>query len=94
MIIHIIMQNFREVINKIQPMGKKGYMEAVIRSVKDGDTLTFSLSDVNASSWRSKAGLLNAKDGYLHYSVAVNTALNVLGILNNGDKFKEVTIHN
>lgn len=70
-------------------MAQKGYMEEVIRSVAVGDTLTFPLEEVNSASWRAKAGLVNAKDGWLHYSITVNTAMGVMGIINHGDKFKK-----
>lgn len=69
-------------------MSRTGFMEETIRSVKEGDTLTFPLSEVNQPSWRAKVGLINNKDGYRHYSVAVNTKMDILGIVNNGDRYK------
>ena len=59
-------------------------MEKEIRSVKDKKT--YPLDGVNVSSWRSKVSQLNKEDGYVHYSVAVNTALGIFGIINNGGK--------
>lgn len=71
-------------------MTKAGQMEAVIRSVGEGETMTFSLANANAASWRAKVAYLNQKDGYRHYSVALNSALGIIGIVNNGDKFKKI----
>lgn len=65
-------------------------MTSVIRSVAEGKPKTFPLTGANVASWRAKAGRLNQCDGYRHYSVAVNTALGIIGIVNNGEKFKNV----
>lgn len=65
---------------------KKGYLENIIRDVKSGDTYQCHLDDVNENSFRAKVSQINRIDGYKHYSVAVNKALKLFCIINNGDR--------
>lgn len=65
---------------------RKGYLEDVIRDVRYGDAYQCHLGDVNEKSYRAKVSQINKKDGYKHYSVAVNKALGIFCIINNGDK--------
>lgn len=64
---------------------RKGYLEDIIRSVKHGKMLQMQLSGVNEKSYRSKVAQINRKDGYKHYSIAINSAADVFFIKNNGD---------
>lgn len=66
-------------------MRNNGYMENLIRGIPVGQKLTMSLDGQNVDSWRAKVGQINTRDGYTHYSVAVSTPLNIMGIINNGD---------
>lgn len=64
---------------------KNGYLEDIIRSVKSGKLLQMQLSGVNEKSYRSKVAQINKRDGYKHYSIAINSAADVFFIKNNGD---------
>lgn len=63
----------------------KGYLEDIIRSVRPGKMLQMQLSGVNEKSYRAKVSQINRKDGFKHYSIAVNSAVDVFFIKNNGD---------
>ena len=64
---------------------KKGYLEDIIRAAKVGDTFQRYIGDVNEHSYRTVVSRINKKDGYKHYSVAVNRAVGVFFIINNGE---------
>ena len=64
---------------------KKGYLEDIIRAVKVGDTFQRYIGGVNEHSYRTVVSRINKKDGYKHYSVAVNRAVGVFFIINNGE---------
>lgn len=63
-----------------------GVMESFIRGVPSNGKKTMPLKGENVASWRAKVGQINMADGYTHYSVAVSSPLNILGIVNNGDR--------
>ena len=68
---------------------KKGYLEDIIRSVRPGKLLQMQLSGVNEKSYRAKVSQINRRDGYKHYSIAINSAADVFFIKNNGDDWIE-----
>ena len=59
----------------------------IIRSVADGDKLELVLSEVNEPAFRNRASELNKTDGYKHYRIASNSAMNTLMII--AEKKKE-----
>lgn len=60
--------------------------EVFIRGIPSKSKKTMPLEGENVASWRTLVGQINKADGYTHYSVAISTPLNVLGIINNGDR--------
>lgn len=63
-----------------------GLMEKFIRGVPNNGKKTMPLDGEIVASWRAKVSQINKADGYTHYSVAVSAPLNILGIVNNGDR--------
>lgn len=61
-------------------------MEKIIRGIPRGGRVTFPLTAQNVASWRARVSQINKVDGYTHYSVAVSTPLNILGVINNDDR--------
>lgn len=82
------MRVFQYGINK-NCMGRVGYIVEYVRSVGEGDTMTFALDSVNPPVFRAVCSRLNKMDGYRHYSVAVNSTMGIMGIVNNGNKYKQ-----
>lgn len=62
----------------------RGFLEDIIRSVREGDIYQKPLADVNEKSYRAKVSQLNRKDGYQHYSIAVSRSMGMFFIKNNG----------
>lgn len=53
----------------------------IIRSVADGDRLELVLSECNEMAFRSRVAELNRQDGWQHYRIATNTAMDTLMII-------------
>ena len=68
---------------------KKSNLNESFNTLKAGDYLVKPLSDVNVSSYRTRAGELNRAAGYTKYSVSVDAFTGTLRIIHNrrnGDK--------
>ena len=62
---------------------KEGLKQAFV-DIPVGDIRSFSLEDVNVSSFRARAGELNIIAGYTKYSVSVDNMTQTLRVKNNG----------
>lgn len=63
---------------------RKGCMKEAFTNIKAGDIRSFPLDDVNVSTFRTRAGELNAAAGYTKYSVSVDNMTRTLRVMNNG----------
>ncbi len=61
-------------------MQEVGYMVSVLKTLKEGEFRQFPLADVNVTSWRTTASRVNKSEGYLKYSVTVNSKLGFLAV--------------
>lgn len=59
-------------------------MKEAFTNIKAGDIRSFPLDDVNVSTFRTRAGELNAAAGYTKYSVSVDNMTRTLRVMNNG----------
>lgn len=62
----------------------------IIRSVADGDKRELVLSEVNEQAFRSRAYDANIADGWEHYKIATNKAMNILMVIVNKPTAKDL----
>jgi hypothetical protein len=63
---------------------RKGCLKEAFTSIKAGDIRTYPLGEVNVSSFRTRAGELNAIAGYTKYSVSIDSLTQTLRVMNRG----------
>lgn len=61
---------------------RKNCLQAVFRSIAEGDVMTLQMAETNVSSIRTRASMLNREAGFMKYRVSVDSLMGVVRIAN------------